>query len=74
MPPPEYSWLVFGVSTMFLIETYCCEATHASGYARAWPRQVVSVCGSLVVLSRHLLSHNYLSSHNLFKQMAILAV
>lgn len=45
-----------------------------SGYARAWPRQVVSVCGSLVVLSRHLLSHNYLSSHNLFKQMAILAV
>lgn len=59
---------------MFLIETYCCEAAHASGYSHAWPRQVVSVIGSLVVLSRHLLSHNYLSCHNLFKQMTILAV
>ena len=59
---------------MFLMETCCCEAIHASGYSLAWPRQAVSVNGSLVVLSRHLLSHNYLSSHNLFKQMPVLAV
>ena len=50
LAPPKLSWLVFGGSTMFLIGTSCCETTHASGYYRAWPRRVVSVNGSLIVL------------------------
>ena len=44
---PEFSWLVFGGSTLFFIGTSCCETTQASGFHHAWPRRAVSVISSL---------------------------
>ena len=40
--PPEFSQLVFGNSTMFLIGTSCCETIHVNSHYCAWPGWVVS--------------------------------
>ena len=49
--PPEFSWLVFGGSTVFLTGgTSCSETTHANGSYRAWPGRAVSVNGALTLV------------------------
>ena len=57
LPPSSFSCILpVSFSTVFLIGTSCCEITHARGYHHAWPRQVVSVNGSLTTISAFVIA------------------